>query len=62
MSKQFEIFNMLKNGFTNSFSLLPVLKELYDEVESLSEYEIGELKKNYPKIAEILERIKSIID
>ena len=60
-SKSFKVFNMLQKGFTNSFSIIPLLKELYEQVELISTDELEELSKKHPSIAEIIIKIKAIV-
>jgi len=60
-SKSFEIFNMVTKGFSNTLSLMPLLRQLYDQVEKLEDEEIEQLKKLYPKFSEILLKIKDLI-
>ena len=60
-SKSFQVFKMLQKGFTNSFSIIPLLRELYEEIENFSDQELEKLGEEHPKIADIILKIKAIV-
>ena len=61
MDKTLQVFSMLQKGFSNSLALMPMLVNLYNEIEKIEKKDLDELKEKHPEVAKIINEIKEII-
>ena len=61
MDKSYTIFEVLSNGFSNSLSIVPILRELWEELEKIDDDKFEEMGEKYPKIKELLLQLKVLI-